>query len=197
MKTLVKSLVFVTGLLMVVSCEDDRIYPSPQKYVEPIATVTVPFNSEFTTTFTKSLVDPLNLMDYGSDLYWDLWFMGIEMDHPYYVVEQVGTGTTPGLGNFTISIESWWSSLGGQGFTKAEITTVGGDVLYVRFEDSNFTPEFPYDLTNRDQSFTVTGGKGKYMYCTGRGAIILGLCESSSNSIAHKWIGDITLVKRK
>ena len=197
MKTLVKSLIDITGLLIVAGCEDDRIYPSPQKYVEPPAAVTVPFISEFTTTFTKSLVDSLHLSDYGSDVYWNLWFMGIAIEPPCYVLEQVGKGTAAGLGDFTIKIDSWWSSFDGRGFTTAEITTGGGDILYVNIEKSDFTSEFPDDQSKCDLWFTAGGGLGKYMYCSGSGTITLNLSESSSKVIAHKWLGNLTLVKRK
>jgi hypothetical protein len=198
MKTLVKSLIVITGLLIVAGCEDDRIFPSPQKYVESPATVTVPFISEFTTTFTKSLVDSLHVNDYGFDVFWNLWFMsnGI-MEYPYYFLEQTGNGTAAGLGDFTIIIDSWWSSVDGRGFTSAEITTGGGDILYVNIQNSNFSSEFPYDQTNYDLSFTAGGGLGKYMHCSGSGTITLNLSESSSKVIAHKWLGNLKLVKRK
>lgn len=197
MKKLVKSLIVITGLLIVAGCEDDRIYPRPQKYVEPLATVTVPFNSEFTTTFTKSLVDSLHLSDYGSDVFWNLWFMGTGMKYPYYFLEQTGKGTAAGFGDFSIKIESWWSSSDGRGFTTANIKTGNGDILHVNIKESEFTSEFPGDQSNCDLLFTAAGGTGKYMYCSGSGTITLNLSESSLKVIAHKWLGDLTLVKRK
>jgi len=59
MKTLVKSLVAITCLKMVVGCEDDRIYPSPQKYTPqpPVVTSEIHIAAEFTAKFDKTLTE--------------------------------------------------------------------------------------------------------------------------------------------
>lgn len=59
MKTLVKSLVAITCLVMVVGCEDDRIYPSPQKYTPqtPVVTSKIHIAVEFTAKFDKTLTE--------------------------------------------------------------------------------------------------------------------------------------------
>lgn len=197
MKTLVKSLMVLTGLLTFASCEDDRIYPSPQKYVEPRVTAAVPFNSEFTTTFEKRIINTLSLTDFGSDVYWNLWFMGFEMEQPFYYLQQTGTGSSAGIGNFTIKIESWWSTVDCKGFTTGEITTGAGDVLYVNIGNISFTPEFPYDKTTMDLFFSAGGGLGKYKYCTGMGTVSIYASDLPSNAMSHKWEGELTLVKSK
>jgi hypothetical protein len=199
MKTVVKFLAVVAGLLTAISCEDDRIYPSPQKRVsselsELSVVVPVPFNSEFETTFTRILKDSLSIDDPGAENF-DVYFWGMAPWQPFYILEMNGIGENPVIGRFTLYLYSTWKPGDGEGLTRAYITDDNGEILNINIKDNkfDFTHDYPYDQTICSKTFKVIEGTGKFKGCKGSGLVTF-LAETSDSVMTLQWDGTLELV---
>jgi hypothetical protein len=152
----------------------------PARMTEP---VTVPFNSEFITAFSKSTISNGNYIDLNS---------------PVRQLVQVGSGIDAELGNFDIYLTCCWSLVvGSQGSTEGYISDTDGNILNFMCKDSDngvvFTPDFPYDQTFICSEFEFTGGTRRFEGASGRGTIN---CEvkKDTETMVHHWAGTLTLV---
>jgi len=199
MKTLVKSLVAITCLVMVVGCEDDRIYPSPQKYTPQPAVVTseIHIAAEFTAKFDKILTstDDLWQIDRGIADY--VFWSGLK--DPVYLLKQSGTVNNPELGVLELTLCSVWSSVDGACVNFGFLQNPYGDKLYLWGKNSaaiTLDKEFPYDKADLYEMFSFSG-RGKFDYCSGALNIVCHVSETDPGIMEHNWDGNLTVVKGK
>ena len=196
MTPLQKFILLPALLALVTGCEDDMTYPGPQRNYQryPIAEMTViipvPLDSEFKTTFTKTTSCVGN-----TEVYWD-WFywLGLDADDPYYVLEMEGAGEIAVIGNYNIRLSSEWTK-NNYGFTRARMTFESGGYIDLAFDDNKyeFTPEYPYDQTIIEKVFKVTNGNGTYNLSKGWGEITIIMDDPDSNEITLILTGTLEL----
>ena len=198
MKTLVKAGAVIVGLLMFISCEDDTTDTSSRKTSahenDGTITVSVPFNSEFSTTFTRYHMDAATLQSYFPGEYDVFYYLCADINNGVYFMEQTGKGSDAVMGDFTIKITSWWSPADSIGSTGAEITCRSGEILNLQVMiDTPFfySINFPYDKQGLSHYFYVNGGTGKYSSCKGMGDVIFSVDPVTSNIMFHQWKGSI------
>jgi len=203
MKTLVKAWAVIGGLLMCISCIDDitsDVTPNtkPSKPVahehEGTITASVPFNSEFSTTFTRSHMDAATLQSYFPMEYDVFYYLCSDINNGVYFMEQTGKGSDAVMGDFTIKMKSWWSPADSIGSTGAEITCRTGEVLNLQVMLATpffYSINFPYDKQGLSHFFYANGGTGKYTGCKGMGEVIFSVDSVTSNIMTHQWKGEI------
>ena len=203
MKTLVKAWAVIGGLLMCISCIDDitsDVTPNtkPSKPVahehEGTITASVPFNSVFSTTFTRSHMDAATLQSYFPMEYDIFYYLCADINNGVYFMEQTGKGSDAVMGDFTIKIISWWSPADYVGVTGAEITCRTGEVVNLQVMLATpffYSINFPYDKQGLSHFFYANGGTGKYIGCKGMGEVIFSVDSVTSNIMTHQWKGEI------
>jgi len=166
-----------------VSCEEQDY---PAGYSDMLGTVALSIDSQFTTSFIKSIAGKSSNTDPVNSI---------------CQLEQFGWGTDADLGGFDVYLTCCWNPAAGtNGCTEGFISDFEGNTLTILCNDGDngvvFTPDFPYDQTNICYQFDFTGGTGRFEGASGRGTIE---CEvkGDSNSIEHHWKASLTLLKEK
>jgi len=178
MKTFIRLFQVVAVACMLTGCEGCEEIPVKHK------TVTISVDSKFLTTFSNSII--------GEGSYTGL-------NDPVCQLEQVGSGTNAELGAFNVYLTCRWSLTdGAHGCTEGFISDPDGDALYIVCKDGEngvvFTPDFPNDQTYICSEFEFTGGTGRFAGASGRGIMECDV-KGASNTMAHHWEANLTLVK--
>ncbi|MCU0365784.1 MAG: hypothetical protein MUC30_01055 [Bacteroidales bacterium] len=196
MKTLAKSLLAITCLLMVVGCEDDRIYPSPQKYTPQAAVVTseIHIAAEFTAKFDRILTNSDDLWQIDRSIADYVFWSGLK--DPVYLLRQSGTVNNPELGVLELTLCSVWSSVDGACINSGCLQNPYGDKLYLWGQNTAVTlnNEFPYNKADLHEMFSYVG-MGKFDHCSGALAITCHVSEADPAVMEHYWDGNLTVVK--
>jgi hypothetical protein len=179
MKTIISLLVAFAGVCLLTSCPGHIYDPPP-----PRDTITVPLNSHFTTSFTKSTLPAGSHKD---------------LQDPVCQLIQFGSGIDESIGNFDLYLNCCWSSVNGEhGGTECYISDVDGDVLNIKCKETGdpivFTPDYPYDQTIICSVYEFAGGTGKFAGATGSVTVECCLKDAAASYIAHNWEGSLTMI---
>lgn len=184
MKTFIRLFQVVAAICTLTACEScEKEYPSlPFSTTDPY---TVSFISDFTTSFTKSIITKGSCLDL------------LDLKSPVCQLVQEGSGTNAELGAFNIYLSCCWSLVDGiHNCTEGIITDAYGNTLSLVFNDGEngelFTSDFPYDKTSLCSDFEFTIGTGRFEGATGGGIINCDV-KSSSDIMIHHWEVMLTL----
>jgi len=205
MKTMMFYPALVVCLLVLAGCEDDRIYPSPQKKPlqnSPDVYVTVPVHleSEFNATFTR------NIYFFGDDPQlddlWNPWWGELtDQNEPVYQFELKGNGTDSILGIFTLHLTTVWSVTEAYCTSNATITSSipanGGTLCLNCYETSDFNADYPYDQPVHENSFVIGTTLGYAKDCEGFGTILFIRSETIPDVMKVKLEADLKFIISK
>lgn len=174
MKTIIKLLSVIVCSCVLTGC--------PELPPNPIY-VTMPFGSEFTTSFTKSTLPE------GSNT---------KIQGPVCQMIQIAEGRDEEIGRFELYLMCCWSEATGEhGSTKGYISDIDGDVLNVVCRQKGnaivFTPDYPYDHDLLCYEIEFDGGTGKFTKATGTVIVSCHANDATSPTMFHQWEGSLTM----
>lgn len=201
MKTVLYSLVLLTGILAAAGCEDDRLYPTSlnnrnQKDPDLYVKVPVHMESEFDAILST------NFYHLGDDPYFDelLWWLIGDLNDSVCNYELEGTGRDSVLGRFTFQISTSGSLTQNYSFTRAKLCSssqVNGWTMYLSNDDKTELAEGnPYRRPG-EKSFIVEDAYGVSDYYAECISILLSESENCPDSMNVKITGDFTLIISK
>ncbi|TFH49620.1 MAG: hypothetical protein E4G92_01575 [Bacteroidia bacterium] len=184
MKTFVRLFQIVAVICILTACDScgGPDYPSlPFSTTDPY---TVSFSSDFTTSFSKSIISKGSYPD---------------LNDPVCQLVQEGSGANAELGAFYIYLSCCWSLVDGlHNCTEGIITDAYGNTLSLVFKDGDngeiFTSDFPYDKTLICSEFEFTIGTGRFEGASGGGLINCDV-KGTSNIMLHHWEVMLTLME--
>jgi hypothetical protein len=176
MKTIMRLLPFMAGMLMLVSCEAPS-YQAQTNQPQPV----IPVNADFTTTFYKDMV----------------WEGYKNLAGPVCQMMQIGSGTDVELGNFNILLSCCWSlSACVPGRSGGYLTDGKGSTIYINCREtlaaSDLTTDFPPDQTAITGTFEFISGTGRFEGASGNGSITSFV---NNGTITHRWEGSVRFIK--
>jgi hypothetical protein len=173
-KTIIRLLSVIVCSCVLTGCPDEPLH---KMYV------TMPFGSEFTTSFTKSTLPA------GSYT---------KIQGPVCQMVQVGEGRDEEIGRFELYLKCCWSEATGEhGSTEGYLSDIDGDVLNVICRQKEnaivFTPDYPYDHDLLCFEIEFDGGTGKFAEATGSVIVSCHAIDATSPTIVHQWEGSLKM----
>jgi hypothetical protein len=181
MKTIITLLTVIACAFLLTGCPEDIV---PCQCEDYSVVVTIPFSSEFTTSFSKSTLPAGSYKD---------------LQDPVCQLIQTGNGMDESIGYFDLYLNCCWSSVDGEHVsTECYISDADGDVLYMICKETEdaitFSQDYPYDQTIMCSEFEFAGGTGKFTCATGSVNMECRLKDAAASYIEHTWEGSLTMV---